>query len=167
MGKKISLPTSSMTGKATTATARALGKTVADLEIDIRKLVAKKNKTAEEKAELAVLRRRLRDTKAELAEEAASAGRSIQQTARDRKMKDKVTMRESLDDVMARKAKEKEEAEFAAEEDRYIGAGPTRKAKGGMARKKYNKGGYANCGASMPATQKSTKMAYGGMARKR
>ena len=39
--------------------------------------------------------------------------------------------------------------------------------KGGMARKKYNKGGYANCGASMKATQKSTNMAYGGMARKK
>ena len=32
--------------------------------------------------------------------------------------------------------------------------------------KRMNKGGYANCGASMPATQKSTKMAYGGMAKK-
>ena len=29
-------------------------------------------------------------------------------------------------------------------------------ARGGMA-KKYAKGGYANCGASMPATQASTK----------
>ena len=29
------------------------------------------------------------------------------------------------------------------------------------------KGGYANCGASMKATQKSTNMAYGGMARKK
>ena len=39
---------------------------------------------------------------------------------------------------------------------------------GGMAKRKmYNKGGYANCGASMKATQKSTKMAYGGMARKK
>jgi len=38
--------------------------------------------------------------------------------------------------------------------------------KGGMARKKYNKGGYANCGASMKATQKST-MACGGMAHKK
>lgn len=26
-------------------------------------------------------------------------------------------------------------------------------AKGGMSRKKYNKGGYANCGASVPGTQ--------------
>ena len=39
--------------------------------------------------------------------------------------------------------------------------------KGGMARKKYAKGGYANCGASMKPTQKSTNMAYGGMARKK
>ena len=39
-------------------------------------------------------------------------------------------------------------------------------SKGGAV-KKYNKGGYANCGASMAATQKSTKMAYGGMARKK
>ena len=38
--------------------------------------------------------------------------------------------------------------------------------KGGMARKKYNKGGYANCGASMKATQKST-MACGGMVHKK
>ena len=29
------------------------------------------------------------------------------------------------------------------------------------------KGGYANCGASMKATQNSTKMAYGGMAKKK
>ena len=33
---------------------------------------------------------------------------------------------------------------------------PKRKAKGGYA-KKYNKGGYANCGASMKPTQKSTQ----------
>ena len=33
--------------------------------------------------------------------------------------------------------------------------------------KEMNKGGYANCGASMKASQKSTKMAYGGMARKK
>lgn len=38
-------------------------------------------------------------------------------------------------------------------------------AKGGMV-KGYAKGGYANCGASMKATQKST-MACGGMAKKK
>jgi hypothetical protein len=31
------------------------------------------------------------------------------------------------------------------------------KSKGGMARKKYNKGGYANCGASVPPNGKSRK----------
>jgi hypothetical protein len=36
-----------------------------------------------------------------------------------------------------------------------------------MKAKKYNKGGYANCGASMPATQGSSKkMAAGGMMKK-
>ena len=43
---------------------------------------------------------------------------------------------------------------------------PTEMSKGGKV-KKYAKGGYANCGASMKATQKSTNMAYGGMARKK
>ena len=43
---------------------------------------------------------------------------------------------------------------------------PMGMAKGGMP-KKYKDGGYANCGASMKATQNSTKMAYGGMAKKK
>ena len=43
---------------------------------------------------------------------------------------------------------------------------PMGMAKGGMP-KKYKDGGYANCGASVGATQKSTKMAYGGMAKKK
>ena len=38
--------------------------------------------------------------------------------------------------------------------------------KGGMP-KKYAKGGYSNCGASMKATQKSTNMMYGGMVKKK
>ena len=39
--------------------------------------------------------------------------------------------------------------------------------KGGYAKKKMAKGGYANCGASMPATQASSKkMAAGGMMKK-
>jgi len=43
---------------------------------------------------------------------------------------------------------------------------PMGMAKGGMP-KKYKDGGYANCGASVGATQKSTKMAYGGMVKKK
>lgn len=41
--------------------------------------------------------------------------------------------------------------EMASEE------GTAKKAKGGMAVKKYNKGGYANCGASVPPNGKSRK----------
>ena len=136
---KVNLPVSSITGKATTMTAKSLAAVKVDLEKKIRKLMSAKKLTEKQKKELAGYRAQLKDVKAELSSEASAAGRSIQQTARDRKMKDKVTMRESLDDVMARKAKEKEEAEFAAEEDRYIGAGPTRKAKGGVMG--YNAGG--------------------------
>ena len=33
--------------------------------------------------------------------------------------------------------------------------------------REMNKGGYANCGASMKPAQKSTKMAYGGMTKKK
>lgn len=71
------------------------------------------------------------------ADEVDRAQRKSQQAARDKKMKGKVTLPEMPFN------------------------------KGGMARKKYNKGGYANCGASVKAAQKSTKMAYGGMARKK
>tara|TARA_R110000822_G_scaffold56928_3_gene143619 strand:- start:15287 stop:15748 length:462 start_codon:yes stop_codon:yes gene_type:complete len=42
---------------------------------------------------------------------------------------------------------------------------PNKFSKGSMP-KKYAKGGYSNCGASMKATQKSTNMMYGGMAKK-
>ena len=35
----------------------------------------------------------------------------------------------------------------------YFKGDPVGKAKGGMAKKNYNKGGYANCGASVPPAQ--------------
>ena len=38
-----------------------------------------------------------------------------------------------------------------------IEAGNKEMSKGGMTRKKYNKGGYANCGASMAPAQKSSQ----------
>lgn len=45
-----------------------------------------------------------------------------------------------------------------------VEAGNREMNKGGMAKKKYNKGGYATCGASNPATQASTKkLASGGL----
>ena len=48
-----------------------------------------------------------------------------------------------------------------------IGSMPRKQMEKKMKAKKYNKGGYANCGASMPATQGSSKkMAAGGMMKK-
>jgi len=48
-----------------------------------------------------------------------------------------------------------------------IGSMPKDKLEKKMKKQKMNKGGYANCGASMSATQKSTqKMAKGGMLKK-
>ena len=84
---KISLPKSGVTGKATTATARAFGKVVSDLEIDIRKLLAKDKLTETEKLRLKNKKKQLRDAKAEMAQESSKAGRSMQQAARDAKMK--------------------------------------------------------------------------------
>ena len=135
-GKAVEL-LSGITGKGTTMTARSLASVSTTLENKIRRLERKKELTEKQVKELAALKRQLKDVDNEMAAEASKAGRSSQQTARDRKMKDKITLPEPPFN------------------------------KGGMARKKYNKGGYANCGASMKATQKSTNMAYGGMARKK
>jgi hypothetical protein len=56
---------------------------------------------------------------------------------------------------------EKERAEIQAAIEKVLREiaveDANKKAKGGMMTKKYAKGGYANCGASMPATQASTK----------
>jgi len=149
MAGKITLPKSGMTGKATTATARALGQTVADLEIDIRKLVAKKNKTAQEKKELATLRKRLRDTKAELAEESSLAGRSLNQAASDRK---KFKGYDPAKDPMAEKERvkprksdmTKEEIKAAIEAEDAAMAAARKKAKEGRSKggvMGYNAGG--------------------------
>ena len=110
---------SSITGKGTTMTARSLASVSTTLENKIRRLERKKELTAEQKKELTALKKQLKDVDNELAAEASKAGRSSQQTARDKKMKGKVTL------------------------------APTPFKKGGMAKaKKYNKGGYAKCGAS-------------------
>jgi len=136
-GKAVEL-LSGITGKGTTMTARSLASVSTTLQNKIRRLERKKELTAEQKKELTALKKQLKDVDNEMAAEASKAGRSSQQAARDKKMKDKITLPEQPFN------------------------------KGGMAKRKmYNKGGYANCGASMKATQKSTNMAYGGMARKK
>ena len=89
---KISLPKSSITGKATTATARALAKVKTDLEIKMRKLLDKKELTDADKKELADVKKQLRDVRAEMADESTTAGRKMQQSARDKKMKGKITL---------------------------------------------------------------------------
>ena len=47
-----------------------------------------------------------------------------------------------------------------------LGVKPPKKKPAEPKKKKMAKGDYANCGASMPATQKASKMAVGGMAKK-
>ena len=86
---KVSLPKSGITGKATSATARAFGKMVTDLEIDIRKLLAKDELTETEKLRLKQKKKQLRDIKAEMAEESGKAGRKINL---DRSKKKPVTL---------------------------------------------------------------------------
>lgn len=54
-----------------------------------------------------------------------------------------------------------------AEAKDYVETKPTTSPRPRSRPMEMNKGGYANCGASMKATQKSTKMAYGGMAKKK
>ena len=117
-GKAVEL-LSGITGKGTTMTARSLANVSTTLENKIRRLERKKELTAEQKKELTALKKQLKDVDSEMAAEASKAGRSSQQAARDKRMKGKVTL------------------------------APTPFKKGGMAKKKkYNKGGYAKCGAS-------------------
>jgi len=77
---------------------------------------------------------------------AGAAGLGI--TALNKKLKEAETEAERQ---KIRADIEKLMREMAAEEK------TDNKSKGGMARKKYNKGGYANCGASVPPNGKSRK----------
>ena len=54
-----------------------------------------------------------------------------------------------------------------AEANEYVETKPTTSPRPRSRPMGMAKGGYANCGASMKATQNSTKMAYGGMAKKK
>lgn len=87
--------------------------------------------------------------------------RSRLKTAKDEK--DRALLREAITKAVA---EAKDYVETKPTTSPRPKSRPTGMAKGGTT-KKYNKGGYANCGASMGATQKSTKMAYGGMAKKK
>ena len=98
MGKfNISLPKSGITGKATSATARAFGKMVTDLEIDIRKLLAKDKLSETDKLRLKRKKEQLRDVKAEMKQESGKAGRQINLA---RSSKKPVSMPPSLEEAM-------------------------------------------------------------------
>ena len=96
MGKKnLAQLLSSITGKGTTMTAKSLAGVKAKLEISIRKLEDKDKLSAEEKVKLETMRKQLKDVEAEMADESSKAGRSIQQSASDRKSKP-VSLKEDL-----------------------------------------------------------------------
>ena len=85
MGKKISLPVSGITGKATTQTSRSLTAVKTKLEIKIRELKDKDKLTARDEARLEKMEKQLKDVKAEIKDEAVKAGRSLAQKGRDSK----------------------------------------------------------------------------------
>ena len=145
---------SGITGKATTMTARSLAAVQTKLENQIRKMMAAKKLTAKQKEKLAGLRVQLKDVKAEIKSEASASGRSLDQAAANRKKfkgydpsKDPMAEKERPKPRMSDMTKEELQAAIKAQE-----AKAKKRAKGGMM-KKYNKGGYANCGASVPGTQ--------------
>ena len=98
MGKAKEL-ISSITGKGTTMTAKALVNVKLKLEREITSLLKKEKLSDEQKKQLASKKAQLRDVKAEMADEADKAGRSLTQGARDAKMKDKVTLSDAPFDI--------------------------------------------------------------------
>lgn len=82
---KVDLPVSSITGRATTQTAKSLIAVEQDLEKKIRNLLRAKKLTAKQKETLAGYRTQLKDVKAELKAEASAAGRSLDQAAANKK----------------------------------------------------------------------------------
>ena len=100
---KITLPKSGVTGKATTATARAFGTLIKDLEIDIRKLLAKDKLTETEKLKLKQKKKQLRDIRAEMAEESSKAGRKINLSRSKKKPVTLTQMEKGMPDAAMRK----------------------------------------------------------------
>ena len=115
-------------GVAISRTGQKLGKRAADLQKDIRKLEDKDKLSRAEKAELSEMKRELTAIEKEMAAEPKRASNKAQETIRAKKMK-KVTLPPQP----------------------FNKGGSVKKAK------MYNKGGYANCGASVAGTQNSGK----------
>ena len=79
-------------GVTVSRTGQKLGKRSADLQAEIRKLEAKDELTRAEKAELSEMKAELKDIRKEMAAEPTRASNKGQETARAKKMKDKVTL---------------------------------------------------------------------------
>lgn len=154
---KVNLPVSSITGRATTMTAKSLPAVKLDLEKQIRKMMAAKKLSAKDEKKLNGLRAQLKDVKAEMKAEASAAGRSLDQAAANKKKfkgydpsKDPMAEKERPAPRMSDMTKEELQAAIKAQEAK---AKP-RKAKGGvmgfnmggMSSRKgsfdYRKGGY-------------------------
>ena len=160
---KVNLPVSSITGRATTQTAKSLIAVEQDLEKKIRNLLRAKKLTAKQKETLAGYRTQLKDVKAELKAEASKAGRSLDQAAANKK---KFKGYDPSQDPMAEKERvaprksdmTKEEIQAAVKAEDEAMAAARKKARGrakggvmgfnmgGAASRKgsfdYRKGGY-------------------------
>ena len=145
---KINLPVSSITGKATTMTARSLPAVKLDLQKQIRKLLAAKKLSAKDEKKLAGLQRQLDDVKAEMKSEASAAGRSLDQAASDRKKfkgydpsKDPLAEKERVKPRKSDMTKEEIKAAIEAEDAAMAAARKkaTKRSKGGVMG--YNVGG--------------------------
>ena len=140
MGKKRVVELlSSITGKSTTMTAKSLAGVKVKLQTKIRKLENKDNLSADEKKELKNLKSQLKDVNAEMAEESTKAGRSMQQKARDKKMKEKITLPESFEEF--KRDKDFEKAEYEYDEIKARGKRGSGLKKGGLIAPKANQKG--------------------------
>ena len=161
MGKAKEL-ISSITGKGTTMTAKALVNVKLKLEREIASLLKKEKLSDEQKKQLAGKKKQLRDVKAEMADEADKAGRSLAQGASDARSKKKLKPLPILDDPKAKldtkpTYKDKEELMRIIKEQEAQ-AKPKARNKGGVMQKAmpFNKGG-------MPSRKGNFDMRKGGM----
>ena len=148
---KVNLPVSSITGRATTQTAKSLIAVEQDLSKKIRKLMAAKKLTAKQKEELAALKTQLKDVKAELSSEASKAGRSLDQGRSDKKKfkgydpsKDSMAEKERVKSRLSDMSKEEIQAAIKAEDEAMAAARKKARgrAKGGVMG--FNMGGAAS-----------------------
>jgi hypothetical protein len=156
-------PTSSITRKATTMTARSLATVQTNLENKIRKLLRAKKLTAKQKEELAGLKNQLKDVKAEMKAEASAAGRSLDQAAANKKKfkgydpsKDSMAEKERVEPRLSDMTKEEIAAKLKAEDEAAAAARKKARgrAKGGVMG--FNMGG-------MPSRKGSYDYRKGGM----